>query len=645
MNFLRISPSDISYSKGKITYLHDGKDIGSGAFELKEKATLRILLPRFVGAVSVCLSIYSESLSLISEEKLELADFDYQNDTYLLDVSALSLPTGLYFMRLQLDTPAGVLYGVKGKATEIIFKERDEGNSFQFSLVDFKYPFPDKYIGGTIYHVFVDRFFRSGNGPVREDAIIIEDWDNGIPEYPEYPGAHLENNTFFGGTLFGVAEKLDYIKSLGVNLIYLSPVFEAYSNHKYDTGDYMRVDAMFGGDEALKMLIQEAESRDIGIILDGVFNHTGSDSIYFNRRGRYGNIGAYQSKSSPYYNWYDFQSFPEKYTCWWGIEILPRINPDVKECGDFLAGNGGVIEKYAKMGIAGFRLDVADELSDNFIKRIKSTLSKSDAPTLLYGEVWEDASNKIAYDTRKKYYLGDELDGVMNYPLRVGIIDFLKKGNCSALEYALTDVMFNAPKRIRDMQMNLLGTHDTERIITILSGDSSEGKSNRELSTLYLTEEQRNTGRALVKLAYTILATLPGLPTVFYGDEVGLEGYKDPFNRRPYPWNNPDAEIRNFYIKIGNIRSTSFVFGDGDFRLIHIDNKLLIFERSKGGKSYITAVNNSDTAVTLKFEKRVKALLTELNTQSVKLGAKSAEIIKTVEFNNIEIILNSGVPR
>ncbi|MBE6537056.1 MAG: glycoside hydrolase family 13 protein [Ruminococcaceae bacterium] len=620
---------------GKVLYLHSGKELGTGAFELNKRAELRILLPRTLGVVSVFLKLYNESVSFFKKSECSHVSSDLENDVYRIRLE--KLPVGLYFFSFDIECIAGSLFGMKGKGRELVLSENEYGNHFQFSVVNFEYPEPEKYYGGIIYHIFVDRFNKGGSVPVRDDAILMDEWEGAIPEYPPYPGAHLENNTFFGGTLYGIIEKLDYIKSLGTTLIYLSPIFEAYSNHKYDTGDYMKVDEMFGGEKALKKLISEAKKRDIGIILDGVFNHTGSDSVYFNREGRYKTLGAYQSKESPYYKWYDFQSFPDKYTSWWGIKILPRINPDIRECGEFIAGNGGVIEKYSRLGIAGFRLDVADELSDSFISKIKSKMLEATEPTLLYGEVWEDASNKIAYDKRKHYYLGSELDGVMNYPLRTGIISFLKEKDKTALEYEFLDVMFNAPIRVRNMQMNLLGTHDTERIITMLAGDSAKGKSNDELANMSLDKKQKTNGIALLKMAYVILATVPGLPTVFYGDEVGLEGYKDPFNRRPYPWKSGNGEIRDFYKKIGAIRRSREVYRDGEFSLVYMDNERLVFSRGKNGKSLFTVINNSEKEMKVTFSSVSESLIKSEKTKQFVISPASSEIIETKTKTIIEI--------
>ncbi len=636
MDFLQITHRDLESATGYIEYFHNGKSENSSAFDITSSPGIRIILPAFVAASSVICEIHNESFTEKYSITAESAVLDERFDLFDFSLGTLSLGVGLYFFRFVISSPFATVYGYKN-GRKIITDSSAVGEYLQFSLVNSSQYATGKFEGGIIYHVFVDRFCRAGNPPCRHDAVMRDDWDDGIPDYPEYPGAHLANNTFFGGTLEGVTEKLPYLKSLGITLIYLSPIFEAYSNHKYDTGDYMKVDEMFGGEQALKKLIESAAKLGIGIILDGVFNHTGADSIYFNRYGRYSSVGAYQSKASQYYGWYDFKSFPNDYTCWWGIEILPRINPDVRECGEFIAGDGGVIEKYAKLGIVGFRLDVADELSDEFLAKIKNKLREVNPESLLYGEVWEDASNKIAYGKRKKYYLGCELDAVMNYPLRTGILEYLGKKKTEALEYALSEVMLNAPLCSQNVMMNLLGTHDTERVITALCGESPEGKTNEQLSALKLSSEERERGESLVATAYTILATLPGLPTIYYGDEAGLEGYSDPFNRRPYPWKNVSENLLSHFIKIGNIRTEAEVYKKGAFRLLHLDSEFLAFARISKKCAYLTVVNNTDSQICLSLTSNAAALICNKKGREFMLKPHAAEIIKTTAQELINI--------
>ncbi len=637
MNIFRISAQELVSCAGKLCFIHGKKKDASGTFLSCEKIKILLSIPRHIATANLKLYIYDEGLkNKIFEFLPTNCEFGTKYDEFLFKF-AIKEP-GLYFAIFEISSLNGNVYANFSDG-ELGFTSKFPEKPIQITVSDFKYQSPNQKLGGVIYHIFVDRFFRFGKTALEDDSIFVEDWNAPIPEYPEYPGAFIKNNYFYGGTLLGIAEKLDYISSLGVDTIYLSPIFKAYSNHKYDTGNYMEVDPAFGGEDALKHLIKKAKAYDIGIILDGVFNHTGADSIYFNRYGKYPSNGAYQSQSSEYYDWFDFQSFPSKYTSWWGIEILPRINPDKKSCGDYFTAEGGVIEKYAKMGIDGFRLDVVDELSDSFIAKIKAALNRENKKSILYGEVWEDASNKIAYDKRKRYYLGDELDGVMNYPARSAIIDFIKNKNHKQMRYFFNDVLNNAPKRIRDMQMNLLGTHDTERILTVLGGESREGKTNKYLSTVRMNKSERNTAKSLLKMAYTILATIPGIPAIYYGDEAGIEGYSDPFNRRTYPWGQQDKEILSFYQKIGKIRKTYDVYKDSDAKLLLLNDEHLIFSRKNASQCILTVVNNSENELNLCFSKAVKLLLSNKSSKNVAIGAKSAELINISNTQSFNIIL------
>ena len=449
---------------------------------------------------------------------------------------------------------------------------------------------------GVVYQIFVDRFAKSEvhELPVKDGAAFDPDWENGIPQYGEYPGAEVANNVFFGGSLYGIAEKMDYIASLGVTTIYLSPVFDAYSNHKYDTGDYLTVDEMFGGNKALEELCRTAENYGIRIILDGVFNHTGADSVYFNRFDRYDSVGAYQSEKSPYADWYMFRDFPEEYDCWWGVKVLPRVDSSNSDYQDFI-GNL-VVPQWMQTGISGWRLDVADELSDEFLNNFRKSVRENNPDGVIIGEVWEDASDKVSYGRRRYYLRGKQLDSVMNYPLRDAILSYVKDGDAAKLRRFTEGTYRRYPKGSSDTLLNFLGTHDTERILTLFGGEPCGDKTNEELSTLRMTPEEREEGTRRLKFAYSILAGLPGVPCVFYGDEAGMEGYRDPFCRRPFPWHAMDEVILAHYRKIGNIRKDCTVFRDGLFRILSLTPDIFAYVRypEDGGDPVLILANRTE---------------------------------------------------
>lgn len=636
-NSFRISYRELFCGKGEIFFLHNNKATLLSAYDLNEKAKIEIKIPRALSVISAKLEfIQGTSRKNISAIDFKWKTSEFQYDIYQTSTLPVTIEKGIYFFNIRLKTSLGDVFGVENNR-EIIFSKEKPYKAFQLTVSDFKYNAPAEQYGGVIYHVFVDRFHRAKNSGIKNGTYIIDDWYAPIPEYPKYPGANIKNNYFYGGDLWGIADKLDYIKSLGTTVLYLSPIFESPSNHKYDTSDYMHVDKMFGGDEALENLIEKAKEKGISVMLDGVFNHTGDDSIYFNRYGTYSSVGAYQSPKSRYYPWYSFASFPNEYLSWWGIKILPKINSDLPDCRNFFVGSGGVIEKYAKMGIGGFRLDVADELSDSFIENLKEKLNESNSSSFLYGEVWEDASNKVAYGKLKSYYLGGELDGVMNYPLRYGLISFLKTGETENLKYALTEVTFNAPKRIRDAQMNILGTHDTERIITVLGGESPVGKSNEYLSAAKMNIEEYKKGRARLLLGITALFTLPGIPCIYYGDETGLEGYDDPFNRRPFPWNNIDSAILNHYRKLAKIRTNCNVYRTGDFKLLYLHEGVLVFERIDNKNSYITILNNTQNKLSIKLSSVALSLFDMKKSNFFTIKSENSIIIKSKRNTQFEI--------
>lgn len=481
-----------------------------------------------------------------------------------------------------------------------IFNE-EKSNEYELLIYDENYSTPNWAKGGIIYHIFVDRFFRTKI--LKKNDAIIRNWGE-TPHYLPDEKGEILNNDFFGGNLDGIKEKLHYIASLGISIIYLSPIFEAYSNHKYDTGDYHKVDSMFGTENSLKELISEAERYGIYVILDGVFSHTGDDSIYFNKYGRYDSLGAYESKDSPYYNWYTFKKWNENYVSWWGIKTLPEVNKSNESYINFITGQNGVIQQWQKVGVMGWRLDVADELPDEFIDALRISVKKENKDALIIGEVWEFASNKYSYEKLKQYLLGKQLDSVTNYPLRHGIIEFVKSKDCHLLYETMNKIMETYPPKAVACLMNIIGTHDTERILTIL-GSNVIPNCKEEMSKSKLSKGELNQGIKLLKIAVMLQMTLPGIPCIYYGDEAGLQGWKDPFNRRCYPWGSENMEILDYYMFITKFRRKNRVLASGKYKCLIHDKGVFAFERFDNTEKLIIAVNLSQNEITLKLSKNM----------------------------------------
>lgn len=442
---------------------------------------------------------------------------------------------------------------------------------------------------GIIYHIFVDRFNRVGEVKARSGLHLVKDWHTPVGLEYNSKGERVNANCY-GGNFAGIIEKLDYLKGLNVATIYLSPVFEAHSSHKYDVADYSKIDSMFGGNAMFQELIKEAKKRGIKIIIDGVFNHTGSDSVYFNKEGRYKTIGAYQSVNSKYYSWYDFNQHPNDYSCWWGFKTLPQTRED-SGYFDYIAGKNGIIEKYMAMGLGGMRLDVVDELTNNFMHAICEASRRISPKSFIVGEVWEDASSKIAYDERKEYFLGGNLDSVTNYPMKNAILNYIKYGDERQFVNITNLILDQYPKSIQNNLMNILDTHDTVRALTYLGADHNNPEYS-ENAKYTLSSEEMDRGVKLLKLATIMQYTVMGIPTVFYGDEAGIEGMKDPYCRTPYPWGKENLSLIEWYKTLGNLRNNKILI-DGDMKIRYAEGGIVIYERLKGDKKIIVVINRS----------------------------------------------------
>nr|WP_207746025.1 alpha-amylase family glycosyl hydrolase [Clostridium sp. D53t1_180928_C8] len=497
----------------------------------------------------------------------------------------------------------------------------NEPVSYQITIYS-KRDVPSWYREGIIYQIFVDRFFNGEDeGKVlnpKKNTFIYGNWDDS-PMYIKDMSGNIVRWDFYGGNLLGVKKKLEYIKSLGVSVIYFNPIFDSPSCHKYDTGDYEKIDSMFGDEQIFKDLCSEAEQLGIRIILDGVFSHTGSDSKYFNKFGNYDSLGAYQSLQSPYYRWYRFNDYPKLYETWWGFSNMPNVDELNPSYLDYIIrGKNSVIEKWLKLGAGGWRLDVADELPDEFIKILRKKLKEVKKDGVLIGEVWEDASNKVSYNRRREYLFGNELDSVTNYPLRQIILDLVRNyiGNKYFIRRYLS-LKENYPKEYFYSTMNMLGNHDTERVLTMLNNNLN-----------------------LLKEAVIIQMTLPGVPLIYYGDEAGLTGGKDPSNRKSYPWGKENKDILEFYKKVASIRATEEALKNGEIEFLEFNNGILGFERTLNKDKIIVIVNTlekEDNIVIDNIDGKVINLLDDTKEYQIK-GRTISILVKAHKFMILKIL-------
>lgn len=530
-------------------------------------------------------------------------------------VSVTIQETGLYFYHFTVEGEGNVCCGHLEMG---VLTERYDG--FMLTVYSENYKTPDWFKGGVMYQIFPDRFCRKGSMPDIEGRISRDDW-GGMPTYRPNAQGKVLNNDFFGGNFKGIESKLPYLKDLGVTVIYLNPIFEAASNHRYDTSDYLKLDPVLGSEADFASLIKEAKKYGIRLILDGVFNHTGDDSVYFNKYGHYSSVGAYQSKESPYYSWYSFQNFPDRYSSWWGIDILPEVNENSQAYQNFIFGKDGVLKKWLKFGIGGYRLDVADELPDFFLKKLRDSVKESDSEAIIIGEVWEDASNKIAYSKRREYLHGHELDSVMNYPLKDAIISYIQTENAENLLRTMRALINHYPKKTLDCLMNILGTHDTARILTVLGGIYCKNKDEMASRNAYLTPENKGKAIKKLKMAAVLQFTLPGVPSIYYGDENGMEGHIDPFCRQCFDWNNLNIDLIDFYKTLGKIRNEYHsVFKDGIFKDLRTEEGLIFYKRTDGKDSVYIYANNSSKRYLLNISGNFADLINH------KLGKDQLEI-------------------
>lgn len=543
----------------------------------------------------------------------------------------ISFETGLYFYHFTYETPfgRGNIFLHSAGCGQI----SPDGKEWQLTVYDKDYKTPDWIKGGIMYQIFPDRF-NKGKGNIKnvpEDRIIHENTTDTPVWKPNEQGKIL-NNDYYGGNLKGIEEKLPYIASLGVNVIYLNPIFEAHSNHRYNTADYSKIDSLLGDENDFKALCKKADEYGIKIILDGVFSHTGSDSIYFNRENRYKSNGAFNSNESPYKDWFTFED-NGKYKSWWGIDTLPETNEDNESFIEYIAGKNGIAEKWLKCGAFGYRLDVADELPDKFLDEFCKSVKSLNKDYVVIGEVWEDATNKISHGGRRKYLLGEQLDSVMNYPFASAILTFMRYGVAENFMESVISICENYPKTALDCLMNHIGTHDTARILTSLIYDSIEHKPRNIQVDCKLTSEEYEKAKSLLKCATVLQYTLPGFPSIYYGDEAGIQGGGDPFNRSFFPWGAEDNDITEWYRKLGKIRNSLKCLENGVLKPYSAMLSCVSYIREAENEKIMVIANRNyheiDYYLPDEFRYKEDLIYGTQVTDFVKIPANSAVIIKS----------------
>lgn len=460
---------------------------------------------------------------------------------------------------------------------------------------------PDWAKGANMYHIFVDRFNKSSTKTLNPMPMrrIHKDWNE-----PPYIGVDCDGNwniDFFGGDLIGIVEAMPYLKNLNIDILYLSPICQSQSNHRYDTGDYETVDPYAGSNDDLKALCKVCHKLGIKVILDAVFNHTGNDSKYFNEYGHYNSLGAFQSKDSPFYDFYKKHWFQgnTRFSYWWGMKNLPECDSSSPNWREYICGIGGVIDKWFSLGIDGLRLDVADELSDEFIEEIAKAVKRNKSDGFILGEVWKNPMRM----NRDYISSGRGMHSVMNYLLIDALIRYYKYSDIWKLDNTLKEVISEYPDDTIYTLMNFTSTHDISRAIEIFGSESFQqngewawnllNDSHDWIKSHHLSENEYNYGKMTLKSYMTCLAFLPGIFSIFYGDEVGLQGIGNLANRAPFPWGYEDDDLLDFFRTICKIRHDESFLKTAEFKVLKISPEYFSFERFDGKNTIVVFVSRT----------------------------------------------------
>ena len=547
-----------------------------GAVPAGQEVTFRLTVPESLGYVDPHLVLTKDREAPV-HYRMEFAGQTPQQNHFTFTIAPTT--PGLYFYHFDLYTDFRRIYRDAGGEGVLSWTD---GTDWQLTVYEPDFKTPDWIKNGTMYQIFPDRFGEGKPGKPMPfaDRIYREDKTGEPYFWPTEQQEGYLNMDYYGGDFAGIQQKLPYLCDLGVSCIYLNPIFEAHANHRYNTANYLKADPLLGTNEEFSALCAAAAKEGIRIILDGVFSHTGSDSVYFNREGRYGPGGAYRDRNSPYRSWYDFDSgYPSGYRCWWGFETLPEVQEDSPSYIDFVCGKGGVIDTWLGLGASGFRLDVADELPDAFIERIRQAVKAHGEDKLLIGEVWEDATTKEAFGRRRTYLRGKGLDAVMNYTFRNAALSFVTGGDVHAVAEQILSICENYPAPALNCAMNFLSTHDTERAITAIAGEPANGRDRYWQSGRRIPAKRMDDAMRKLLLGYAMIFTLPGVPCIYYGDEIAMQGYGDPFNRAFFDWNSTEQRLRGPLKTLAHLRKGCDAFDGGRLEIVRTDTDVLHYRR------------------------------------------------------------------
>lgn len=571
----------LCYSYGLYEFFHNQIDMLKLNHDASAACSLKLQTAGFVAEGAYTNNLAEQLKGAISSDhagtQTEDALLDAGGVWYEIDLVMPAEPAlFFYFFRIETDRQTRWLL-LDRENNQVCLQDHEPelpepsepySGLWQITVFDRDMKIPSWLPGAVYYQIFPDRFNRGKDFDLKKmeslcnypERICHSDWNEPV-DYKGAPETGYIACDFFGGSLAGIIEKLPYLEEFGVDAIYLNPVFKARSNHRYDTGDYEEIDPILGDTEDMKALCQEAKKHGIRIILDGVFSHTGADSRYFNLLERYEEIGAVQAVKqniySPYSSWYDLKLIDGElaYDSWWGFEELPNIKEQDLSYQDYITGEEGILKKWLDLGISGWRLDVSDELPDSFIRALRKRVSQENPDAVVMGEVWEEACSKHSYGSYRDFIFGRTHHQVMGYPFQRALLSFLRGDHSAAkMLQDLERVRENYPLPVFYTNLNLISSHDTKRAITALAGQ--EEPSGREAqSKLRLEPKQREKGERLLKLAALFQVCYPGAISIYYGDERGLEGYSDPFNRATFPWDLPEPDLTKLLRRLARLRS------------------------------------------------------------------------------------------